>query len=203
MRISHLNSSTYVDGPGQRAAVFVKGCSLACLGCQNRHLWPHSGGQMMKAEEVAYELLRMNDKAITISGGEPFQQADALAELVTTLRRISPSVHIMIYSGYTFEELIDLLPSHLFAAIFSRIDVLVDGRFVKELDSSMMQYRGSANQRPINVRATMEAGAVVTLDWDTPEIVITGNGDLLMPIGMKDFDNLGGAVNTRRCGQTR
>lgn len=203
MQISHVNPESYVDGPGRRAVVFLQGCTLACPGCQNKHLWPANGGQFITPDALADALLAANREAVTISGGEPFQQRNELAALVVSLRAKAPGVHIIVYSGYTLDELIDLLPSNLFAAIMTRIDVLVDGRFVRQQDNPLMQYRGSANQRPIDVQATLQSGAVVTLDWDTPEIVITDSGDLLMPIGVREFDELGSAGTTRRCGQTQ
>jgi anaerobic ribonucleoside-triphosphate reductase activating protein len=211
MRYSHLITESYVDGPGRRAVLFVQGCPLACPGCQNQHLWPREGGREAATDQLAYELVRANPYAVTISGGEPFEQADSLCLLVARIRQLSPACHITIYSGYTWEEIVGFVPGGrlslpTLARILQTVDVIVDGRFVRALDNGLMQYRGSANQRPIDVRATLEqmerGGGIepVVLDWDTPEVIVTDDGALLMPIGLDLLDDP--ASKTRRCGQT-
>jgi organic radical activating enzyme len=156
---------------------------------------------------LSEQLLTANAEAITISGGEPFEQAGSLAWLLREVRKSAPNCHVIIYTGYTWQELMERASvSGAISTIFRLADVIVDGRFMRDLDNGLMQYRGSANQRPIDVRATWERmgrdGGIepVVLDWDTPEVIVTGNGALLMPIGLDLLDEP--ASKTRRCGQT-
>ncbi len=203
MRYHRIIPESFVDGPGQRAVLFLQGCSLACPGCQNQHLWNAQGGQSVSPQALAGQLVAANPQAVTISGGEPFQQAAGLAALLDHLRFLSPHIHIIVYTGYCWCELPQVIPTDLLARILSQIDILVDGRFIREQDNGLMQYRGSANQRPIDVRATLGAGgALVIEDWDTPEIIITPTGDLLMPVGLDFALDDTPAATTRRCGQT-
>jgi organic radical activating enzyme len=157
---------------------------------------------------LSEQLLTANAEAITISGGEPFEQADSLAWLLREIRKSAPNCHVIIYTGYTWRELVEgaWVNSAAIVEVCLMADVIVDGRFVRDLDNGLMQYRGSANQRPIDVRATLErmlrGGGIepVVLDWDTPEVIVTEEGALLMPIGLDLLDDP--ASKTRRCGQT-
>ena len=217
MRYAKIVRDSYVDGPGRRAVLFTQGCKRHCPGCQNRHLWPADGGTEAAPETLA-EILVNTGLPITISGGEPFQQPVALGRLVATIKRLDPDRHVIIYTGYTLEEL-------MFSGLFPKgglisalgvlfcADVLVDGPYVQELDSPEMQYRGSSNQRVIDLEATimgtdyvMQRGAVepVTLDWDTAEFVLTDDGDLLAasPVAEEWADGIGEIEATRRCGET-
>jgi len=119
---------------------------------------------------------------VTISGGEPFAQPKALAALVTELRDTDPTIHVIVYTGYTVEQLLDRgRHTPEIRETLDEAGVLVDGPYVPELDHDGMQWRGSSNQRPINLVATRATGwnEIITLDWDTPQIIITGDGDLL------------------------
>lgn len=221
LRYFKLIAESFVDGPGRRAVLFFQGCTLACPGCQNTQLWPAEAGTEIGVVAAARMLYEANPEAITISGGEPFQQVVALGRLLGYYRAYTPKAHVLIYTGYTWEELITNANDRGASAIIDlynvleRVDVIVDGRFRLDLDHKLMQYRGSANQRPIDVQATLAAAKVemgfdlyqapppppVVLDWDTPEITVLPGGRLLMPIGLDIFDDAGEA--TRRCGQTR
>ncbi len=197
-----INPSSFVDGPGQRATLFLQGCSIRCPGCQSQHLWPAAAGQAMPVEQVADTLMEASAQTgnITIMGGEPFDQPAALADLVGRL-----GGHVIVYTGYTLEQLTDPAHpafSHL-PAILKHIDILVDGPFVRSQDDPLISYRGSRNQRPIDVKASLRTGFVVELDWDSPEIVLTGDGDLLAPVGLAgELGEIGTVERTRRCGQS-
>jgi anaerobic ribonucleoside-triphosphate reductase activating protein len=208
MKINTIVSPSYVDGPGRRCTLFVQGCSLHCQGCQNVHLWDPYGGYEAAAEETACTLVRTG-LPITISGGEPFDQPKELNRMVSTIRRLAPDRHIIIYSGYM---LIDLLRTGNADVlnVLAKADVLVDGPYVPELDAPEMQYRGSTNQRVIDLRATCEMPleeitkeGPVLLDWDTDELILTADGDLMgaAPIAL-DFSAIGIIGPARRCGET-
>jgi anaerobic ribonucleoside-triphosphate reductase activating protein len=198
---------SYVDGPGKRTAIFLQGCPIACPGCQNRHLWPSTGGCSIEAAVLARTVATQFPSGgnITITGGEPFSQPAALLELVTTLRDLGAR-HILIYTGYTWEQLVN--PAHpaypYLKELLPQVDVLVDGPYIRSQDDPLITWRGSRNQRPIDVAETLEQGRVVTLDWDAPTLTISAAGEILLPIGLAPvFVEIGSPARTRMCGQTR
>jgi anaerobic ribonucleoside-triphosphate reductase activating protein len=195
---------SYVDGPGDRVVVFFQGCPIHCAGCQNIAIWERKDGKPVGATELAREVARIaNGRGVTISGGEPMAQPAALAELVLQLRRFGVG-EIIVYTGYRLEELLDFRhPAYIWTfSLFSAIDILVDGPFVKALDNPFISYRGSTNQRPIDIRATIAAKEVVVLDWSSPEIVLTADGSALMPVGLApEFAEIGEVDKAARCGQ--
>lgn len=209
LRIADIVAPTYVDGPGKRAALFLQGCSIRCLGCQNPHLWPAAGGDLARPEAVA-QALADTGLPVTITGGEPFDQVAGLYRLLAHLRHLAPDVHIIVYTGRTWEELLTRGRNRWsILAVLALTDVLVDGPYVRELDDAGMQYRGSRNQRPIDVWATIEqplsetfGRGPVVLDWDTEELVITAEGDVLgaSPL-VERFAVLGVERSARRCGE--
>lgn len=210
IRVGRILHDSYVDAPGRRSVLFVQGCSLGCLSCQSPHLWSKEGGQPIEVSAAAGALLSgarqtqgLPNPRLTISGGEPFDQAEALAELVTRLRQEGAG-HIAVYSGYTWEEL-QARPAA--QAALAQIDVLVDGRYRIEQDSPWIQYRGSANQRVIDVPATLREGRLVLLNWDRPEIIVTHDGQLIATTPVMALVQAWGiegqAALTRRCGQSR
>lgn len=207
IQISKIIPSSRVDGPGVRTALFLQGCSLACPGCQSRHLWDSAGGRAEPAQDVALTLATLSfvHGNVTISGGEPFQQPAALSELVCALRVLGVR-HILVYTGYTWEELLN--PAHgaypYLRDILENIDVLVDGRFVAKLDDPLISWRGSRNQRPIDVAESLAEGRVITLDWEAPRLTIQPDGSVVLPQGLeKVFASLGESRPSRMCGESR
>jgi len=204
VRINRIVADSYVDGPGRRVAVFFQGCTIGCRGCQNRALWPHAGGEVVTVSDLATRLLvecgRAGHRHVTISGGEPFEQPAALADLARRLK--AAGAHLIAYTGHVYEE---LAANPATAEALAHLDILVDGPYIVEQDCPEMQYRGSRNQRPIDLTATRCAGQVVTLDWDRPEIIITHDGRILATgpmAGVVAGWGLGETGPARRCGQT-
>lgn len=206
IRYHKIITDTQVDGPGRRAALFVQGCPIRCPGCQSQHLWPRDGGHEASVEEITGRLLATG-LPVTISGGEPFAQPQALAALVTELREADPTIHVIVYTGYTIEQLLERgRHTPEIREALDKADALVDGPYVPELDHDGMQWRGSSNQRPINLVATRATGwnEIMALDWDTPQVIIMENGDLLAAADHADlFLDLGSGGESRRCGQSR
>ena len=206
IQINNIIKESYVDGPGRRTVLFMQGCPLACPGCQSKHTWSPDGKNSRTVAELAHILTELSTEHgnVTISGGEAFFQPTALAELVYRLKN-SPSVkHILLYTGYTWEQLFD--PCHpaypYLKLILSCIDVLVDGPFIRSEDDPTVTYRGSRNQRPIDVQETFLAGEVVVLDWDN-EVIVTETGEIYLPVGFaSEFEAIGAVEKTRRCGQS-
>jgi anaerobic ribonucleoside-triphosphate reductase activating protein len=204
VNINSIKARSLVDGPGSRSVVFFQGCTIHCPGCQNKKLQPEAGGKILSTSELASTLAFLApDGQVTISGGEPFNQPRALAYLVRSLRNLGIQ-HILVYSGYTWDQLMNPInPAYLWVReVFSRIDVLVDGPFLLAQDDPFITWRGSRNQRPIDVAKSLEIGQVVTLDWDNPEIVIDKNGNLVLPVGLaREFAEIGTVSSSRMCGQ--
>ena len=122
-----------------------------------------------------------------------------LLALLKEIKRYRPQAETLVYSGYNLEDLLDDCPEH-----FAYIDILVDGPYIAELDTQYIMWRGSLNQLPINISASPSLGEPVTLDWESPEIIIDTDGAVLGPIGIiDDFQGAGQVKETRRCGQTK
>ena len=161
MRIYGLVQDSIVDGPGFRFVCFVQGCPHHCPGCHNPDSHDPGGGKEMSMEEVGAELLKnpLTD-GLTLSGGEPFQQAEdclALARLAH-----SRGLSVWSYTGYTYEFLrAQGTPAQ--RELLEEIDVLVDGPFVLERRTLSLPWRGSDNQRLIDLAATRRQGRLALL----------------------------------------
>ncbi|MDW7651275.1 MAG: 4Fe-4S cluster-binding domain-containing protein [Bacillota bacterium] len=161
LRLAGLQKNSVVDGPGLRTVVFSQGCPHNCPGCHNPQTLDPNGGQWADVSELAATIcVEKGMRGVTFSGGEPFLQARALAALAVPLRE--SGLHIMIYSGYTYEELRGMaISDSAVAALLAAGDLLVDGRFVLAQRDLSLLYRGSHNQRIIDLPATIRTGAVV------------------------------------------
>ncbi len=144
IRISHYVYETAVLGPGRRFAVWFQGCKKRCEGCINPQGQQLDGGQLVAVEELLAKIGRQKGlQGITISGGEPFLQYDGLKRLIEGVRR-ETQLDIMLYSGYSLQELQDRHGSGL-AALLRQVDIFIDGEYRKEEDNGTI-YRGSDNQ---------------------------------------------------------
>ena len=149
--------STSVDGPGLRTTVYSAGCGHHCKGCHNPQSWDINYGTMVQVEEIANRLLS-TDEDITFSGGDPMFQMEAFAELASIIKAKS-NKNIWCYTGYTFEQ---LLRNNKSLELLKNIDVLVDGRFIEEQKDKEILFRGSKNQRLIDVQQSLKLGEIVT-----------------------------------------
>lgn len=152
---------TVVDGPGFRTTVYAAGCKHHCPGCHNPQSWARTNGRVVSVAEVARQLLADPFANITFSGGDPLEQAEAFTALARQIREHSKKT-IWCYTGYRFEE---VCRSRRLAQILPYIDVLVDGRFVQHLQEPALLFRGSSNQRLVDVAASLEAGKTVIFDY--------------------------------------
>lgn len=164
IRIAGTVQDSIVDGPGLRYVVFTQGCPHHCEGCHNPETHDFLGGRLTDTDAL-YDECAENPltRGVTFSGGEPFCQAQALYALGERLKR--RGLHLMAYSGWTFEQLLEKSRSEEYTRkLLSILDILVDGRFVLKQRSLMLTYRGSANQRIIDVPKSLAAGEAVQLD---------------------------------------
>lgn len=164
IRIAGIVKESIVDGPGIRYTVFVQGCPHHCEGCHNPNTHDFSGGNEVNSSQLTEEI-RSNPllAGVTLSGGEPFCQAEALGELAATVKAMNKNV--VAYSGYTFEELIDLAkekPAVL--QLLQSCDLLIDGRYIQAKRDLTLRFRGSSNQRVLDVPKSLKSGAAVL--WD-------------------------------------
>ena len=159
IRISGLVNDSIVDGPGFRFAVFTQGCPHMCPGCHNPQTHDFGGGRDMDTAEIAEKFLAnpLLD-GITLTGGEPFRQPEACRILAEAAREAG--LNVWAYSGYTYEE---IQRNPAMRALLSKVDVLVDGRFVLAERSLSLRFRGSRNQRLIDVPKSLESGTVVQI----------------------------------------
>ena len=158
IRIFGIAEDSIVDGPGLRLAVFTQGCPHHCPGCHNPDSHDPEGGRMGTTEEIL-EMLDDNPllDGITLSGGEPFLQPEPCRLLAEATHE--RGLNVWCYTGYTYEALLGSGPAH--RALLDAVDVLVDGPFVLEKRSLELKFRGSSNQRLIDVPASLKAGNVV------------------------------------------
>lgn len=153
-----------VDGPGIRFAIFTQGCPHACPGCHNPESWSLEGGTPTTTDELWQKILANRLlSGITLTGGEPFEQAEALIELARKTREKGLSV--WVYSGYLYEQLLVGVPNEAAPLLLEQLDVLVDGLFDEKLKTLDLLWRGSSNQRIIDVPASLAAGMVVEKDY--------------------------------------
>ena len=155
--LANIVTDSIVDGPGIRTTVFAQGCSHRCPGCHNPETWEVGCGVVMSAERVL-EIVQSNPlcRGVTFSGGEPFDQAEGFTKLARLLKE--KDYEVASYTGYTFEELLTL---PVWRTLLEQIDVLIDGPFVQAEKSLELNFRGSRNQRILNVPASLREGQAV------------------------------------------
>ena len=148
---------TMVDGPGFRTSIYCAGCRHACPGCHNPQSWDFSGGQSMTTEEIMRIIEADPYANVTFTGGDPMYQPEGFAELAQAIRTRTDK-DIWCYTGFTFEQ---LLNNPRQRALLQLIDVLVDGPFLKACKDSDLVFRGSSNQRIIDVQRSLQESRIV------------------------------------------
>ncbi len=161
IRIAGTVSESIVDGPGLRYTIFVQGCPHNCFGCHNPETHDFSGGKVVDTEELFNECIENPlQKGVTFSGGEPFCQPEPLYELGRKFKE--RGYHLMCYSGWSFEELRKKAEREEYVGkLLSVLDILVDGKFILDRRSLSLQFRGSDNQRLIDVQKSLKGGKAV------------------------------------------
>ena len=160
MKIAKIEDSIS-NGEGVRVVVWTQGCIHACEGCHNPQTWNPKGGEAYTKEteeEILTLLSRPYIKGITLSGGDPLhpQNRQEVLDLCRRIKREQSTKDVWLYSGFTYEEILTFLPE-----LLDVIDVLVDGKFILSLYSPALAWRGSSNQRVIDVQATRQQHQVV------------------------------------------
>ncbi len=164
IRLFGVANDSIVDGPGLRYSVYVQGCSHKCPGCHNPGSWDFDGGQITTVDAIIKDILSnklVND--VTLSGGDPFDQVAPVAALARELKK--RGYGIWTYSGYTFEQLQERAKVEKdVQVILDCSDVLVDGPFLQDKKSLELKWKGSSNQRVIDMNKTSESGHIVLFE---------------------------------------
>ncbi|SEU24408.1 anaerobic ribonucleoside-triphosphate reductase activating protein [Paenibacillus sp. NFR01] len=152
------------EGEGMRAVIFLSGCRHRCPGCFNPETWNFRYGEPFTPERQQEIIAEMAANplldGLTLAGGDPFFSAGEAAAFIRELRAVLPDFPVWIYSGYTYEELL-ALPGSPEMELLSLCQVLIDGRFVEALKDTTLHYRGSSNQRIIDIPASLAADEVL------------------------------------------
>ncbi|MDE5845620.1 MAG: anaerobic ribonucleoside-triphosphate reductase activating protein [Muribaculaceae bacterium] len=155
MRVIDIVDGTSVDGPGLRTTIYFAGCKHHCPGCHNPQTWSFDAGRDMNQQEIIDHIVE-NDFDVTFSGGDPMYQSSDIIPLAKQIKSMGKT--IWCYTGFLFEE---ILSSPEMSKLLPYIDVVVDGLFVESLKDTELIFRGSSNQRIIDVPASIESGKVV------------------------------------------
>ncbi len=164
IRMAGVVSESIVDGPGIRYTLFVQGCPHKCEGCHNPQTHDFCGGKDDDTDAILEKILEnpLLD-GVTFSGGEPFCQAKPLADLAKKIKQAG--LNVISYSGYTIEYLIkNADENNAYMELLKELDYLIDGPFIISMKSYECKFRGSTNQRIIDVKKTLETGEAVTAD---------------------------------------
>lgn len=156
LRLAGVIRESIVDGPGIRMTIFTQGCPHHCKGCHNEQTWDFEGGYDSSTERILEEAQKDPIlRGLTFSGGEPFCQAEALSALAKEAKE--KGYDIFCYTGFTFEKLVSEFDTHPeYKELLSYCDWLVDGPFVLSERSLMLKFRGSKNQRILDVKKSLE-----------------------------------------------
>ena len=161
LSILDILEDTTVDGPGFRTAIYAAGCPNGCPGCHNPESWDINRGHWMSTEEILEKVLADNFADVTFSG-DPLLQPEAMAAFLRLVKERTGQ-NVWCYTGYTFEK---LLRNPRQAQLLKYIDVLVDGKFKKELRDEELYFRGSRNQRLIDVQTSLQKGETVIYHYN-------------------------------------
>ena len=156
LRVLSIIEDTTVDGPGFRTCIYCAGCTHVCEGCHNPQSWNRGGGEEMNIDNIMQVIKADPFANVTFSGGDPMLQAEAFTALAKEIKRQTKK-DIWCYTGFTFEA---LLKDKERRALLEQLDVLVDGPFVRSLRDVRLRFRGSSNQRLIDVKTSLASGKV-------------------------------------------
>ena len=158
--LADIITDSIVDGPGLRTTIFSQGCPHHCPGCHNPETWAFEGGTAIDEEDVL-KIVRSNplSRGVTFSGGEPFSQAEAFTKLAILLKE--KGYEVASYSGFTFEQLLSGTKAQ--KELLKHVDVLIDGPFLQDEKSLTLNFRGSKNQRILDVPKSLADGHPVEI----------------------------------------
>ncbi len=145
LRVVRVVDGTTVDGPGLRTSIYFAGCHHQCPGCHNPQTWPDDAGEDVAIDELLAHV-EENEFNVTFTGGDPLYQPRGVAELVSRLKE--RGINVWLYTGFTYEQ---VMAQPELARAIAQVDVLVDGPYVEALRDPELLFRGSSNQRLIDI----------------------------------------------------
>ena len=205
MLIGGIETGGLAEGPGPRTVIWFQGCPIRCPGCYNPHLWPFDGGQEMTLAQILAEVKEgraRGDVGVSLVGGEPLAQPEACAELCVALHE--SGVHVIVFTGLTYQDIVSLVEAiPAYEVILDNANVLVDGPFIRDEYDARIAYRGSRNQRVIDLRATQAHGHIVTLsrEWDRQQTITIQPGGSMVTSAFLAQVFTGRRSRARNCGQ--
>lgn len=158
IQVIDILPGTTVDGPGLRTSIYVAGCRHKCLGCHNPQSWDFRAGQPMTVDVIMARVVE-EDFNVTLSGGDPLWQVGKILPLARAIKE--KGYTLWLYTGFVWEE---ILASPELSKILQWVDVVVEGRFIESKRDISLRFRGSSNQRIINVPATLAAGTPILVE---------------------------------------
>lgn len=165
IRLSGIAYESLVNGPGMRRVFFAQGCKHNCKGCFNPETHDFSGGEEKNMDDLIEDVLKNKMiKGVTFSGGDPLEQADKFAYMAKKFK--DSGLNVWCYTGYTFERLLEKLKKEeSIRGLIENIDVLVDGKFEIDNKEDGLRFRGSSNQRIIDIKKTLKSESIVVLEY--------------------------------------
>ncbi|CAM2078445.1 MULTISPECIES: anaerobic ribonucleoside-triphosphate reductase activating protein [Clostridia] len=164
VRLAGIAYESLVNGPGMRRVFFAQGCKHKCKGCFNPETHSFEDGEIMDMDKLIKDVLDNPIlKGVTFSGGDPIEQAHSFAYMAKAFK--NSNLNIWCYTGYTFEKLLEVMKvDTAISELLNNIDVLVDGRFEINNKEEGLRFRGSTNQRIINVKESLNQNKVVIMN---------------------------------------
>lgn len=165
IRLSGIAYESLVNGPGMRRVFFAQGCTHNCNGCFNPETHDFNGGEERDIDELIKDTI-CNPilRGVTFSGGDPWEQADKFAYMAIAFKE--KALSIWSYTGYTYEYILENKDKKLgWNDLLNNIDVLVDGRFEEEKMQDGLKFRGSSNQRIIDIKESMKLNEIITINY--------------------------------------
>lgn len=162
VRLAGIEYESLVNGPGLRRVFFAQGCSHNCKGCFNPSTHDFNGGELKNIDDLVDDI-KANPmiKGVTFSGGDPFYQAEAFSYMAEKIRDLK--LNIWCYTGYEIEYILDNGLGKSGISLLKNIDVLVDGKFMEDKKDDKLMFRGSSNQRIIDVKNTIKLKNIILL----------------------------------------
>ena len=146
LNVSSTMSRSRANGPGVRAVIWVQGCTIGCAGCYSAPTHPHSSNSLVEPSEVVEWIRTIPDiEGITISGGEPFEQAAALVDIISQMKRVRPELTVFIFSGHEYQTLLQSEEKSV-RELIQHSDMLSTGPYIAKLRDQGLLWRGSSNQ---------------------------------------------------------
>jgi len=165
MKYANIKKHDIANGPGIRVSLFVSGCNHHCKGCFNSEAWDFNYGNDFTndtIEEIITALDKSYIQGLSLLGGEPLEEVNqpSVLELIQEVKNKLPDKTIWLYSGFTYEEICNMKTNEI-KSILKNIDVLVDGKFIIDLYDPALFFRGSSNQRVIDIKETLKKKEII------------------------------------------